>query len=265
VIFPLIVLNIEAMQWSEPAFILSFRAHGEWDAVVSAFTKTQGRFNGLVRGGQSSRHKNNWQPGHLVNATWRARLFEHLGSFSGETMRDYSASVLHLPLALAALSYCCTLIETATPERMPLPDLFDALAHLLPLDEGPDDMARLVHFEAEVLKGLGYGLDLTACALTSTTRDLAYISPKTGRAVNRDAAAPWAAQLLPLPPFMRSNEIPSFEEAVTGLKVTGFFLERHLFPNLPASPLTHLRARRQRLLDLAEARTKVPNASAHVA
>ncbi len=243
------------MQWNEPAFILSFRAHGEWDARVCAFSKHNGRYSGLVRGGQSSKHKNQWQPGHLVNTQWRARLFEHLGTFSGEAIRDYSAGILHLPVALAALSCACTLLEAATPERMALPDLYDALAHLLPLDEGADDLARYVRFEAEVLRALGYGLDLSACALTATTRDLAYISPKTGRAVNKDAAAPWAGKLLPLPGFLRcADEIPAWEEVLTGLKVTGYFLEAHIFSHLSAAALTQLKARRQRLLDLVETR-----------
>src|ERR1043165_6416640 len=124
------------MHWSEPAFILSFRAHGEWDALVSVFSKNYGRYAGLVRGGQSSRHKNSWQPGHLANLAWRARLFEHLGSFTGEAVRDYSAGILHPPLAPSALSCACTLIEAAAPERMALPALYDAFAELLPLDEG---------------------------------------------------------------------------------------------------------------------------------
>jgi DNA repair protein RecO (recombination protein O) len=254
------------MNWTEPAFILSFRAHGEWDARVCTFSKDQGRFMGLVRGGNSSKHKNTWQPGHLVKVTWRARLFDQLGNFSGEAIRDYSAGILHVPMALAALSSACTLIEVATPERMALPDLYDAFCELLPLDEGPDDMGRYVRFEAEVLRALGYGLDLSACALTATTRDLAYISPKTGRAVNKDAAAPWAEKLLPLPAFLREEgTIPSFEEALTGLRVTGFFLEAHVFANLPATALAQLQARRQRLIDLVEARVKVATPSIQTA
>jgi DNA repair protein RecO (recombination protein O) len=246
------------MQWSSPAFVLSFRAHGEWDARVCVFSKEHGRYMGLVRGGQSQKNKNQWQPGHLANVTWRARLFEHLGFFTGEAVRDHSAALLHLPLALASLSCACALIEAATPERMALPDLYEAFEGLLPLDEGADDLARYVRFELEVLKALGYGLDLSSCALTATTKDLHYVSPKTGRAVNRDAAAPWAAQLLPLPAFLRQEgEALSFAEALEGLSVTGYFLERHVFANLPGSALTLARTRRQRLLDLAEAKVKV--------
>ncbi|HVY13331.1 MAG TPA: DNA repair protein RecO [Alphaproteobacteria bacterium] len=241
------------MNWSEPAFILSFRAHGEWDAVVSVFSHGQGRYLGLVRGGQSSKHKNQWQPGHLAKVNWRARLFEHLGFFTGEAMRDYSAGILHLPLALSALSSACTLLDAATPERMALPDLFDAFQALLPLDEGEDDLARYVRFEAAVLKALGYGLDLSSCALTATTRDLCYISPKTGRAVNKDAAAPWAQRLLPLPEFLRDAKIiPALHDVFDGLQVTGHFLENHVFANLPAGALAAVKARRQRLIDLLE-------------
>lgn len=245
------------MNWSEPAFTLAFRPHAEHDAVISVFTRGEGRFSGLVKGGQSSKHRNSWQPGHLVNATWRARLLDHLGFLTGESMRDYAGGLLHTPLGLAALLSALGLVESCTAERMPYPMLYDALAHLLPLDEGADDIARYVAFECMLLKALGYGLDFSSCALTATQRDLAYVSPKTGRAVNRDAAAPWADKLLPLPVFLTTPQVPSWNEAADGLRLTGYFIERNLFSHLGPIQQQKLVERRQRLVDLVEKRRNV--------
>lgn len=101
------------MQWSEPAYVLSYRAHGERDAIVSVLARDAGRHVGLVRGGQSSKNKSGWQPGCLVNASWRARLPEHLGTITGEVVRDYGAAVLTSPIGLAAHLAALTLLMWA--------------------------------------------------------------------------------------------------------------------------------------------------------
>ena len=249
------------MDWSAPAYVLSFRAFGERDAVVSVMTENQGRFAGLVRGGQSQKNSAHWQPGHLVNATWRARLSEHLGSFTGEAIKNNSANLLHSPLGLATLLSACALVDLTTPERMPLTGLYQSIADLLPLDEGADDLARYVRFENEVLCALGYGLDFSCCAITGTREDLAYVSPKTGRAVNRTAAAPWADKLLPLPDFMHKVLIPSWDDVAAGLALTGHFIERHVFHHLPNFALTQLAAKRERVLDLVDKQRMVATQS----
>ncbi len=245
------------MQWSEPAFILSYRPFGEHDARLHVFTREHGRFAGLVRGGQSSKKRHDWQPGRLINAQWRARLLDHLGSLTGESVRDFTAGILHQPLALAATNSCLTFVDTCTAERQPMPQLYDALAHLLPIEGNEASMADYVRFEALLLQTLGYGLDLSSCALTYTTHDLAYVSPKTGRAVSRDAAAPWADRLLVLPAFLTQEVAASWPDIECGLKLTGFFMERHLYANLPAYAQNQLMATRQRVLDLVEKRRKV--------
>jgi DNA repair protein RecO (recombination protein O) len=204
----------------------------------------------MVRGGQSMKHKNNWQAGHLVNATWRARLMDHLGSLTGESQRNYAAHLLHVPLGLATLLSALALLESCTAERMAYPALYDALLELLPLDEGRDDLARYIKFECQLLSALGYGLNFSACALTASTRDLSHVSPRTGRAVNREAAAPWLDKLLPLPPFLTRPDIPSWEDIAHGLNLTGHFIEGTLTPHLAPFAQKMLLDKRRRVVNL---------------
>jgi DNA repair protein RecO (recombination protein O) len=252
------------MHWSEPAFVLSFRKHGEHDAVITVLTRDMGRFAGLVRGGQSSKQKAHWQPGHLMQASWRARLDEQLGHLTGEVVRNYAAPLLHEPLALAALASACALIDGAAPERMSLPALYDAFADLLPLGGDEDDLARYVRFEVQVLQALGYGLDMRNCALTGTQEELAYVSPRTGRAVSRDAASPWATKLLPLPRFLTIPALASWGDILQGLRLTGHFMEQHVaHPFTPTARHTW-QTRRSRLLDLVAREFKVSGDSLYL-
>ena len=62
--------------------------------------------------------------------------------------------------------------------------------------------ALIVQFEMHLLNELGFGLELDACAVTGTHEELIYVSPKSGRAVSRQAGAPWRDKLLRLPAFL---------------------------------------------------------------
>jgi DNA repair protein RecO (recombination protein O) len=59
-----------------------------------------------------------------------------------------------------------------------------------------------VRFEAGLLDELGFGMDLSRCASTGSLDELIYVSPRTGRAVSREAGEPYRERLLKLPPFM---------------------------------------------------------------
>jgi DNA repair protein RecO (recombination protein O) len=133
----------------------------------------------------------------------------------------------HAVYGVTHLGALCRLL----PERDPHPSIFAALEEVLGhLTEAPLAGAAMVRFEFGLLAELGFGLDLARCAATGTAEDLAYVSPRSGRAVSRAAGAPWQDKLLRLPPFLSSAERePSPADLSDGFAMTGFFLARHLF------------------------------------
>ena len=239
------------MEWDAPAIVLDARPYGEGDAIATVMTETHGTHRGLARGGASRAKAAIWQAGNLVQVRWIARLADQLGSFTGELIHPTAALVMDDPLALAALSAACAVAEGALPEREPHPRVFDGLLALTARATRAD-IAALIRWEATLLADLGYGLDLTTCALTGATDDLAYVSPKSGRAVSRAAAATWAPRLLKLPPFLRTEDSATPPEWCQGLRLTGHFLERDAFGHhhrpLPAARV----ALYDRVADLAE-------------
>jgi DNA repair protein RecO (recombination protein O) len=234
------------MQWQDEGTILAVRRHGESSAVVSVFTAVHGRHAGLVRGGFSRRALPVHQIGNLVQATWRARLADQLGSFRVELARPVAALLLDRPDRLAGLGAACALLDAGLPERDPHPSLYRSLGELIDalLQEGAW-WDRYVRFELELLADLGFGLDLGSCAVTGSSDDLAYVSPRSGRAVSRAAAGPYVDRLLPLPAFLIGRGSPDMAQIRAGLQLTGAFLRRHL---LDASD-THAPRARQLLLD----------------
>jgi len=217
------------MHWSDEGIVLSARAHGENGAIVQLLTREHGRHAGLVRGGQGRRARGVLQPGNLVAAQWSGRLAEHLGSYVCEPLAAYAARVLDDPERLAALSAAAAVCEAALPEREAHGPCFEGLRALLEALPGDHWAEVYVHWELGLLAELGFGLDLEKCVAGGANDQLAYVSPKSGRAVSLAAGEPYRDKLLPLPGFLAGRSGGGAAEVAQGLALTGFFLERFVF------------------------------------
>lgn len=234
-------------EWDGPAVVLACRPHSEADTLITVLTEAHGAHRGLARGGASRGQASLWQPGNIVQARWAARLPEQLGTIRAELVHPGAALSMDDPLALAVLSAACAVAEGAMPEREPHPKVFAGLVHLITRLSRPDDaLPALVRWEADLLRDLGYGLDLQACAITGETSGLAWVSPRTGRAVSGDAAGEWASRLLRLPGFLVGANRADPADWRDGLRLTGHFLQRDALHGMATPPA------RQMLLDRIE-------------
>jgi DNA repair protein RecO (recombination protein O) len=230
------------------AIVLATRAHGEHGLVVRALTRDDGVRPGYVRGGRSRRIGPVLQPGNAVRGEWRARTEEQLPALTVELL--HSLGPLHAePLAAAGIEWVTALPATALPEAQPYPRLFDGVQGMLGAIEASPNArgwaAALVRYELLVLAELGFGLDLSACVVTSARDDLVFVSPRSGGAVSRTGGSGYEAALLPLPSFLLTAEPASGQEIVQGLRLTGHFLARDVMTDRRAEPL----AARTRLVD----------------
>lgn len=222
------------MEWRDEGLVLATRRHGERDSILEVMTEAHGRHLGLVRGGRSSRIAPMLQPGNRVSLVWRARLEEHLGQFTAETLEARAGQVLASPLALHAVNHLGVLLRLL-PEREPHERVYAAADGLCGLLGEPRLLAEtLVRFELMILRELGFGLDLEECAATGKREELVFVSPKSGRAVSREAGEPYAPKLLPLPDFLHAapsqpETTPPLTDLVAGFRLSGFFLDRHVF------------------------------------
>jgi DNA repair protein RecO (recombination protein O) len=218
------------MEWDLPTIVLDVRPYGEGDVVATVMTEAGGLHRGLARGGASRGKAGTWQPGNMVQVRWTARLSDQLGSFTGEMIHPGAAHVMDDALPLAMLTALCSVAEGALPERQPHPNIFRGLLRLIPhLPLGAGQLAEVVRWEMALLADLGYGLDLSSCAVTGHTTGLVFVSPRTGRAVTQDGAGQWADRLLPLPGFLVGDADAGAVDWRDGLRLTGHFLARDAF------------------------------------
>lgn len=239
------------MEWRDHGVVLSVRRHGETSAIAELLTPGHGRCMGLVRGGRSRIQRPVLQPGNFVQATWRARIEDHLGTFVFEPLKLSAGVIMENAFRLSGLTTLASLAQTL-PEREPHERIYDAFQ--IVLDAMDDDglwPALMVRWELGLLDELGFGLDLSKCAATGSREGLSFVSPKTGRAVCLEAGEPYRDRLLPLPEFLLGGTVSVSAEIVSGFRLTGYFLERHVLEprglEMPQS--------RQRMIDELAQRT----------
>lgn len=221
------------MQWDDEAYVLKSVPRGENSLVLHLLTRSHGRHAGLVRGGRGARNRGAYEAGGLLQVSWRARLEGHLGVFTCESLHSYAALLFDDPDRLAALAAAAALVEAGVPEREAVPAVFEGFGALMTaLTEKESWLACYILFELQFLASTGFGIDLSRCAATGAVMDLAYVSPRSGQAVSREAGTPWRDKLLPLPSFLlveRPYEsLPDLSLILDGLTLTGYFIERHL-------------------------------------
>ena len=228
------------MEFVDDAFVLAARAHGETGAIVELLTAQHGRYAAHVAGGASRRIKPLLQPGARALVTFRARLQDQLGSAQLEPVGPGPSEHFDDALALAGLAAAAAVAAGALPEREPHHGAFLAFEALSGAFADPDIWpAVFVRFEAGLLAELGFGMDLSKCAATGAVDDLIYVSPRTGRAVSREAGEPYKDRLLALPGFLLSAQSRLQPGDIgAGLGLTGHFLEAFIFGplNRPIPP-----------------------------
>jgi len=226
------------MEWIDEGIVLGVKRHGETSIILELMTRGHGRHLGLVRGGSGPRMRGVLQAGNTVRATWRARLDEHLGNYLVEAARLRAAIFMDKAHALHGVTHLAALCRLLA-EREPHTAIYDALQEILDRLEDSRAVAPLIaRFELDFLAELGFGLDLAACAATGVKDDLAFVSPRSGRAVSRAAGEPYRDKLMRLPLFLREKTLREETEdtawlapgdLVDAFALTGFFLDRHAF------------------------------------
>jgi DNA repair protein RecO (recombination protein O) len=214
------------MEWEEPGILLEAAPYGEGDVLATLLT-ARGLWRGLAKGGASRRHAAIWQRGNILAARWVARTESQLGVFSAELVRPVAALAMQDAESLAILDAACALAAGALPEREPAEPIFAGLMRLFAgIDIPGFPLAELCRWEVQLLQELGFGLDFSGGGGNDV---LAYVSPRTGKAVTLSQAGEWVDRLLPLPGFLIGDGEPDAADCVAALRLSGHFLARGVF------------------------------------
>ncbi len=230
------------LQFTDEALILVVDKFGDHDAIVQLFTPEHGLCRGVVKRGLTGKNRADVQPATLVEATWKARMPDHLGTVTLEAKHSFAARVMHDALKLSAVGSVMGMMAASLAEHDAHPELYAQLVNFLQhVAAGVEPLIWLgeyVRLELALLELAGFGLDLSSCAATGTTEALHYVSPKSGRAVTQTAGEPYHDRMLMLPEFVReADHLPNdYIEVRNGVALTGHFLETRMLPALHRRP-----------------------------
>ncbi len=223
------------MDWQDEALVMGTRRQGESSVILEVMTAGHGRHLGVVRGGRSRKLQPVLQSGNSVIVNWRARLEEQLGTFVIEPVALRAANLMASEAALQGVSHLGHLLRLL-PEREAFHGIYALALLICQRLAGEDHAAPLMAvLELALLRELGFGLDLSACALTGAREHLAFVSPRTGRAVTAAAGQMWADKLLRLPDFMARTQAlgeaghVSCEELADAFRLTAHFLGQNIY------------------------------------
>ncbi|MEM9669735.1 MAG: DNA repair protein RecO [Pseudomonadota bacterium] len=243
------------VNWTDTALILGGRRFGEGGLILDVLTATRGRRAGLVYGGASRRRRGQLEAGNTVEVAWSGRLEEQLGRFDvAEAITERAADHLDHPQALAAIGAVTAILRDALEEGDAAgSSMYEATLVVLDMLHTDEVWPALyVRWEMGLLAALGFGLDLSKCAVSGENDGLTHVSPRTGRAVRGSEAEDYIDRLFPLPPFLIDASADVTPDALgAGLHLTGHFLERRLY-NLINRPPPEARDLLLRRLERAE-------------
>jgi DNA repair protein RecO (recombination protein O) len=225
------------MQWDGEGLLIGVRRHGETSVIAEVMVAGKGRTMGLIRGGRSTKLAATLQAGNTVQVSWRARLEQHLGTFAVELIDARAAELITDRIRLYACQLLCDHLRLL-PERDPHDRLLGLAVEALDDKSKHDLGVELARFELTLLDELGFGLDLSTCAVTGTTEDLTHVSPKTGRAVSREPAKPYCDRLLALPQFLIADALADTQDIAHAFRLTGHFLHMHVWDPRQIDPPT---------------------------
>ena len=232
------------LEWTDKVIFLSSKPYGETGIIASVLSENNGRYKGFVFGGNSKKKRATFQKGNLCTAHWKSRTSEQLGSLKIELIKSTAPNIMNQPIQLSAMSSVCDVIDLILPEREPNQKLFNATIKLFELLKLSDSfnyswVKGYINWEIGVLSELGFSLKLNECAVNNNSKNLAFVSPKTGRAVSYDIGLPYKNKLLILPKFLGGNYHKEnvHEDVLNGLIITKFFINMNFFKNsnLPSS------------------------------
>lgn len=226
-----------SLEIKDIGIILALQKYGESSLLIKIISKEHGVCKGFVKGAiKNGKHNSTYQIGNLVDFSWRAKNPDNLGYFKIELEKSFLSKIIFDKMKLYCITAIVKVISDNILEREPHQELFDKLQDLLQniSKNNIEFLAQYIKMELYLLQILGYGLDLSYCALTGSSQNLYFVSPKTGRAATREAGLKYQDKLLKIPQFLvdKNHHKVTDHDISLGLNLSGFFLQKYLGDNV---------------------------------
>ena len=219
------------MNFRDRGIIIAKKKLKENMVIITVFTKNNGVYSGSMRQSTSAKRSNVFLEGDVVDFFWNARLQDHLGLAKCELVKSYNMYIISTQTKLYAFNSIASIILTAFHERESHNNFFEPLETFIASLAHQFSIENYIKLELNILSESGYKLDFSSCAASGLTKDLYYISPRSGKAVSKERGYPFAQHLLRLPKFLIQNVPANSTQIKQSFSLTSYFLEKYIFYN----------------------------------
>lgn len=212
------------MNFTETGIILSTKMFSETARMLTIFNRSWGKFHALFKNQRTP-----VQIGDISQIGWHGRSSESLGSVVLDLISSPFVFAMSNPQKIYAVESACSLCAHGMPEKAPHKILFDYAENFLRSVPKDDWLKQYMCFELAFLSEVGFGLDLSKCAVTGQ-KDVYYLSPKSGRSVIKSVGEKYKDKLFVIPQFLRNSEIiPTSHDIFLTLQITTHFLKAYFY------------------------------------
>jgi DNA repair protein RecO (recombination protein O) len=210
------------MNWIDEGFLISKNRYSENSLIAEIFTKDRGKISGIIFGGTSKKIKNYLQIGNRLHINYSSKSENRIGYFKVEILNAYSPLYFDHKQKLSCITSATNLIKILTADSQSNIKVYQLIENLFFILDNKDWIKRYIFWELDLLKVLGYDLELEGLVEKDTieNKTVYYASSSTEKKY--------------VPNFLidKDIEVSDLKTLLNGLKLVGDYLDKTILkPN----------------------------------
>lgn len=219
------------MNWIDEGYLISKNKYSENSLIAELYTKDRGKISGIIFGGTSKKIKNYLQIGNKLHVNYNSKNNNRVGYFKIEILNANSPLYFDHKQKLSCISTALNLIKILTADSQSNTKVYELIDNLFLILKNSDWLRNYIFWELELLKLLGYDLEL---------KNLVQ------KEINKDETVYYASSAIEkkiVPNFLIENdlEVKDVNILLSGLKLVGDYLDKTILkPNNLNHPSSRL-------------------------
>jgi DNA repair protein RecO (recombination protein O) len=210
------------MNWIDEGFLISKNRYSENSLITEIYTKNRGKVSGIIFGGTSKKIKNYLQIGNRLHVNYSSKNDSRIGYFKIEILNAYSPLYFDHKQKLSCITSATNLIRILTADSQSNTKVYELIENFFMLLRDNDWLKKYIFWELDLLKILGYDLELINLVEKDT------IENKTVYYASSSAEKKYVPNFL----IEKNLEVTDLKTLLNGLKLVGDYLEKTILkPN----------------------------------
>ncbi len=217
------------MNWIDTGFLISKNKYNENSLIVEIFTKDHGKTTGIIFGGTSKKIKNYLEIGNHLHVNFYSKSSSKMGYFKIEILDVLSPLYFDNAQKLSCIISSMNLVKILTAESQSNKKIYRLISNFFKILNSNNWIKDYIFWELEILKTIGYDLELKKMVFKETINDKTQYFVKS------------SIEKKIVPSFLinRDEKTEDLNTLLKGLKLVGDYLEKTILkPNNLNYPIT---------------------------